>query len=93
MSFLGAQLDKEIPTLDLHGQSRNNAAYELETFIDQAWHTGARYVKVIHGRGMGALQEAVRSILSSHTLVKTFEPSEVPHEVGGVMYAHLKRNT
>jgi DNA-nicking Smr family endonuclease len=40
--------------LDLHGFTRDEARFELVTFLDTCTHNGFRCVRVIHGKGLSS---------------------------------------
>jgi len=42
----------DLPSLNLRGDSVEDALRQLELFIHQAWKDKARYARVIHGRGL-----------------------------------------
>ena len=67
--------------LDLRGLRAADALVRLEEFLDGAMRDGLGSVRVIHGRGTGALRHAVREHLSRHSLVREFGPE--PPERGG----------
>ena len=67
--------------LDLRGLRAVDALLRLEEFLDGAMRDGLGSVRVIHGRGTGALRNAVRELLARHTLVREFGPE--PPERGG----------
>ena len=67
--------------LDLRGLRAADALVRLEEFLDGAMRDGLGSVRVIHGRGTGALRHAVRERLARHSLVREFEPE--PPERGG----------
>ena len=67
--------------LDLRGLRAADALVRLEEFLDGAMRDGLGSVRVIHGRGTGALRHAVREHLASHSLVREFGPE--PPERGG----------
>ena len=46
----------------------------VRTFVDEAALAGLSTVRVVHGRGTGAVRQAVRSELSGHRLVERHEP-------------------
>ena len=58
--------------LDLHGRTVVDALVDLDLFLNQAFVRGLRRVKIIHGRGTGALRNAVRDALAEHSLVNSF---------------------
>ncbi len=58
--------------LDLRGQMAMEAIMELDKFIDDAVLASLPRVSVIHGKGTGALKNAVHDFLRSHRLVKSY---------------------
>jgi len=75
------------PETDLHGRDVVDAEMEAERFLAAAYRQGDQVVKIIHGRGTGTLQEAMRRLLSRHPLVAYARGSHNPNEQGAVMYA------
>jgi len=55
--------------LDVRGLGSDEARQRVRTFVDDAALAGLRSVRVVHGRGTGALRAAVRAELGSHPLV------------------------
>jgi DNA mismatch repair protein MutS2 len=55
--------------IDLHGMSIAQALAAVEKWVDKASLLGHNHLKVIHGKGTGALRHAVRTHLQAHTLV------------------------
>jgi DNA mismatch repair protein MutS2 len=75
--------------LDLRGQRAEEAMGRLETYIDDAYRAGMPFVRIIHGKGTGALRAATREALTGHPLVRRLE-SAAPREGGdGVTVAVL----
>ena len=64
--------------LDLHGLNRAQAAGALNHFLDE---TRARCVRIVHGKGLGILREALRAALPARAEVVAFV--EAPPEQGG----------
>ena len=58
------------PEIDLHGMSVSDALKALDRWIDKAYLLGHMQLKIIHGKGSGALRNAVRAYLQSHGQVK-----------------------
>jgi len=54
---------------------------ELDRFIEHALLNGLALISVIHGKGTGRLQEAVREYLDRHPRVESFDFA--PLEQGG----------
>ncbi len=59
-------------TLDLRGLRAEDAVQELDKYLDDATLAGLAQVTVIHGKGTGALRQAVRDHLSQHPEVAAF---------------------
>ena len=54
--------------LDLRGRTAQEAREAVRAFIDDATLAGHDEVRVIHGRGTGAIRKAVRDELGHHPL-------------------------
>ena len=48
------------------------ALFRLNRYLDKAFVAGLITVRVVHGKGTGALRAAVREALSAHPLVKGY---------------------
>ena len=59
--------------LDLRGRTGQEAREALRAFVDTAVLAGRDEVRVIHGRGTGAIRKAVRDELARHPLVSSHE--------------------
>src|SRR5204863_6472673 len=55
--------------LHLIGRTSDEARDLLEKYLDDAFLAGLGSVRIIHGRGTGALRRAVEDVLSVHPLV------------------------
>ena len=75
--------------LDLRGLRAEEALEQLEGFLDKAIRDGLSSVRIIHGRGTGALRQAVRERLSSHPLARTFDPESPEHGGDGATVVEL----
>jgi len=56
--------------LDLHRYTIDEALFKCDRFLRDAHQAGLYQVSIIHGKGTGALRDAVRNYLSRHPLVK-----------------------
>jgi len=54
----------------------------LEKYLDDAFVAGLGSVRIVHGKGTGALRRAVEELLSAHPLVTEHRPG-APQEGGG----------
>lgn len=89
IDFFAAELapDDEV---DLHGLSALEARHELQHALERAWRHRARSIRIIHGHGTGQIRIMTERYLRSETrLVKAFQVSQQPHELGAVTYALL----
>jgi DNA mismatch repair protein MutS2 len=59
--------------LDLRGARVEEALEKITNYLDAAYMAGLPFVRIIHGKGTGALRAAIRDTLKGHTLVKKFE--------------------
>ncbi len=60
--------------LDVRGLRAQETREAVRSFVDAAALAGLERVRVVHGRGTGALRTAVREELASHRLVARQEP-------------------
>ena len=60
--------------LDLRGRTAQEAREAVRSFVDAASLAGRDELRVIHGRGTGAIRTAVRDELARHPLVSSHEP-------------------
>jgi DNA mismatch repair protein MutS2 len=75
--------------LDLRGQTTVEALGRLERYLDDAYLAGLPWVRIIHGKGTGALRAAVRDALQGHPLVASSEPGKEGEGGEGVTVARL----
>jgi DNA mismatch repair protein MutS2 len=75
--------------LDMRGWRADEVAPQLERYVNDAYMAGMPFVRIIHGKGTGALRQVVREELSTNPLVSSFASAE-PREGGdGVTIARL----
>jgi DNA mismatch repair protein MutS2 len=75
--------------LDLRGQRAEAALEQFETYLDGAFRAGLPFVRIIHGKGTGALRAAIREALAGHPLVRRFESASPQDGGDGVTIALL----
>ena len=78
--------------LHLRGMRADEALAKLERYIDDAYAAGLPFVRIVHGKGTGALRQLVRQALSESTLVSRWENAMDNEGGGGVTIAHLDRD-
>jgi DNA-nicking Smr family endonuclease len=67
--------------LDLHSIPPKQVRAVVEDYLEEARRRGFRYLRIIHGKGIGVQREMIRSILSRTSFVIDFQ--DAPMEAGG----------
>ena len=67
--------------LDLHSIPPRQVRAVVEGYLGQALEHRVRWVRIIHGKGIGVQREAVRAILARAPFVDDFR--DAPAEAGG----------
>jgi DNA mismatch repair protein MutS2 len=75
--------------LDLRGQRVEEIEPRLDKYLDDAFLAGLPFVRIVHGKGTGALRQAVRERLRVHPLVKSHRGGEDGEGGTGVTVAYL----
>ena len=78
-------------SIDLRGQTVDEAMYNLDKYLDDAFLAGLGMVTVIHGKGTGALREGIHSQLKSHPYVKNMRVGNYNEGGSGVTIVEIKR--
>ena len=74
----------EVPitdVFDLHPFAPRDVKAAVEAYLEEARAAGFRYVRIIHGRGIGVQRETVRKVLARTEFVEEFR--DAPGEAGG----------
>lgn len=74
----------EIPitdVFDLHSVPPRDVKAIVQAYLEEAYFRGFRFVRIIHGRGIGVQRDMVRKVLSHTPFVAGF--SDAPMEAGG----------
>lgn len=66
---------------DLHSVPSRDAKLVVEAYVEEAHAAGLRYLRIIHGRGIGVQREMVRKVLARTPFVESF--GDAPAEAGG----------
>lgn len=59
-------------TFDMRGWRASEVAEKLDRYLNDAYLAGLSQVRLIHGKGTGALRQVVRDVLDSHPLVMSY---------------------
>ena len=62
--------------LKLLGQTTEQVVPRLDKYLNDAYLAGLPQVRIIHGKGTGALRRAVRDFVASHPLVASYRPGD-----------------
>jgi len=76
--------------IDLHGNHNIEEAIPmLQDFIKESYRDNVRVIRIVHGKGIGVLRDAVRTHLESHKLVKSVSSADKDHGGEGATEAQL----
>jgi DNA mismatch repair protein MutS2 len=78
------------PELHLIGRTTDEGRDLVEHYLDDAFLAGLPAVRIVHGKGTGALRKAVRDLLASHPLVASFREGEPSEGGAGATVAALR---
>ncbi|MGZ3664986.1 MAG: endonuclease MutS2 [Ktedonobacterales bacterium] len=67
--------------LDLRGWRVEEALLEVDRYLNDAYLAGMPFVRILHGKGTGALRQAIREELGRSPMVKSF--ASAPANEGG----------
>jgi DNA mismatch repair protein MutS2 len=76
--------------IDLRGQTVDEALYNLDKYLDDAYLAGLNFVRIIHGKGTGALREGIKQELRKHQYVKSMRSGDINEGGSGVTIVELK---
>lgn len=82
----GVAVDVEIgDELDLHGVPPREVPDLVDAFIEVGLERRRRILRIVHGRGIGALRATVRARLARHPRVRTFGDAPPPSGWGATV--------
>jgi len=83
---------EELPLeLNLLGARVEEAVSRAEKYLDDAFLAGAPRVRIVHGKGTGALRRAIAELLRAHPLVEHFSLAEASEGGSGATVVELTR--
>ncbi|MGN0522070.1 MAG: endonuclease MutS2 [Eubacterium sp.] len=86
-----SRADSDVKTeLDLRGDTVDEAIGELGLFIDKCVLNNIEDIRIIHGKGTGALRSAVTDFLKSHPNIAEYRLGKYGEGENGVTIAKLK---
>lgn len=77
------------PEVDLRGMTRDEAFLALDKYMDDALLASMKEIRIIHGKGTGALRSAVAEYLRKNPVVAGFRLGEQAEGGAGVTVARL----
>jgi DNA mismatch repair protein MutS2 len=77
--------------IDLRGHRAEEIAPILETYIHDAYLSGMPWVRIIHGKGTGALRQVVRDQLRTNPVVERSASAGANEGGEGATVAHLRQ--
>ncbi|MBR4392698.1 MAG: Smr/MutS family protein, partial [Oscillospiraceae bacterium] len=86
----GTRLMHVATEIDLRGMESIEAVLTAERYLDSAAMAKMKQVTIIHGKGTGALREAVQQMLRTNKLVKSFRLGRYGEGETGVTVVELK---
>lgn len=89
VSFQGQAHDSPGIELDLRGERVEEGLDRLEQYLNNAHLARLPWVRIIHGKGTGAMRDAVRTNLRSHPLITQARSGEQGEGGDGVTVAKL----
>lgn len=78
------------PELRLLGERVEEALDRVDKHLDEALLLGLSCVRIVHGKGTGALRKAIGGMLKDHPHVRRFYPEALEHGGWGVTVVELK---
>jgi len=75
--------------LDIRGRLVEEGVAELEDYLDRAQRAGLPFVRIIHGKGTGALRKAVRDAVKRNAVTASFETGREGEGGDGVTVVKL----
>lgn len=78
------------PELDIRGQLGDDGWFITDRYLDEAGVAGVKTVTIIHGKGTGALRNAIWNRLKKDRRVKSYRPGQFGEGDYGVTVVELK---
>lgn len=78
------------PEINLLGCKVDEALSKLDKYLDDAYLSPLKSVRIVHGKGTGALRTAIWSHLKTLSYIKSFRPGDYGEGDAGVTIAEFK---
>jgi DNA mismatch repair protein MutS2 len=90
LSRLSESREAVLPEIDLRGQRVEEAVSVVDKFIDDAILAGWTELRIIHGKGTGALRESIGAFLAKHPRISAARPAPLGEGDAGVTIVTLE---
>ena len=70
--------------------NQDDASAALEKYLDDAYLSHLKTVRIVHGRGTGALRNAVQRLLKQSVYIKSYRLGTIGEGDSGVTIAEFK---
>ena len=77
--------------INLIGKNCDDAIAALDKYLDSAYMSHLSSVRIVHGKGTGALRSAVQSHLKRQSYIKSFHLGEFGEGDAGVTIVEFKK--
>ena len=77
-------------SINVQGKNLDDAEYEVDKYLDDAYMAGLREVTIIHGRGEGILKDGLRQLFRRHKHVASYRKGRYNEGGEGVTIVTLK---
>lgn len=78
------------PELDIRGYTAEDGWFAVDSYLDEAILAGVRTVRIIHGKGTGALRNALHNFMKSDSRISSFRLGAYGEGDTGVTIVELK---
>ena len=78
------------PEINLLGKNVDEACFEIDKYLDNCYLNGLESVRLVHGKGTGALRAGIHKYLKTHPHVKSFRIGTFGEGEMGVTIVELK---
>ena len=78
------------PEINVIGQNVDEACFTIDKYLDNCYLSGLLNIRIVHGKGTGALREGIHKFLKSHPHVKSFRVGTFGEGEMGVTIVELK---
>ena len=76
--------------INVIGQNIEEACFEIDKYLDNCALSGLATIRIVHGKGTGALRNGIHAFLKSHPHVKSFRVGIYGEGEMGVTIVELK---